>query len=35
MTIKKGGSRQAVEEYSNKVADVLVEFPETKNKHKR
>jgi hypothetical protein len=32
MTIKKGGSWQAVEEYCNNVADVLLELIESKNK---
>ena len=32
MTIKKGGIGRAVEEYSDKVADVLVELPKSKKK---
>jgi hypothetical protein len=32
MTIKKGANRRAVEEYSDKVADVLAKLQESKKK---
>ena len=35
MTLKKGGSGRAVEEYSDKVTNVLAELLESKNEPKR